>query len=98
VKNIQVIDDARNCTYDIFAVTDAEFDVLFPNPGQDIEFIEDVVERLGDECVGKLMMPVWKRLVNKPDVVGIHATLFYGLIDEKKRFYPTKKSSEMTGH
>ena len=38
MKNIQVIDGANNCSYDIFAVTDDEFKILFPDPGQDIEF------------------------------------------------------------
>jgi len=97
VKNIQVIDGATNCSYDIFAVTDEEFRALFPSPGQDIEFIEDVVSRLGDDTLGKLMKPVWERPVPKPDVIGIHGTLFYQLVDQKRGYIPTKKSAEMTG-
>ena len=94
MKNVQVIDGASNCAYRIYATTDEEFRVLFPAPGQDIEFIEDVVERIGDESVGNLMRPVWSRPVNKVDVSGIHGTLFYELV-QKKEFYPTKKDAEI---
>lgn len=95
MKNIQVIDGAENCTYDIFAVTDEEFKILFPDPGQDIEFIEDVIKRVGDEDLGRMMKAVWDRPVGKSDVVGIHGTLFYELIGRKKIFHPAKKGAEI---
>jgi hypothetical protein len=94
MKNIQVIDGAMNCSYSIFAVTDEEFSILFPAAGQDIEFIEDVAERVGDLELGKLMEPVWKRPVEKPDVCGIHGTLFYQLTC-KREYYPEKKSANL---
>ena len=94
MKNIQVIDGAMNCSYDIFSVTEEEFNMLFPEVGQDIEFIEDVIERVGDERLATVMRNVWARPVKKPDVIGIHGTLFYQL-SWKKEFYPTKKSSEI---
>jgi len=94
MKNIQVIDGASNCTYSIYEVTEEEFDILFPSLGQDIEFVEDVVDRVGDEALGQLMNPVWKRPVNKRDTRGIHGTIFYGLL-WKKKYYPTKKDAEM---
>jgi hypothetical protein len=40
-ENIQVIDSARNCTYDVFEIADSDFELLFPSPRQDIEFSED---------------------------------------------------------
>lgn len=49
MKNIQVIDGAINSAYAIFAVTEDEFKLIFPDYGQNIEFIEDMVERLGDD-------------------------------------------------
>ena len=52
MKNIQVIDGASNCSYDIYAVTEEEFHVLFPDAGQDIEFIEDAIDRIGDDELG----------------------------------------------
>jgi len=42
----------------------------------------------------KITMELWKRPVAKKDVCGIHGTLFYQLT-HKKRYYPTKKDSEM---
>ncbi len=30
MKNIQVIDGALNCVYDIFPLTDEDFSVIFP--------------------------------------------------------------------
>ena len=41
MKTILVIDDAENCAYDHFLAADDFFAVLFPEDGQDIEFIED---------------------------------------------------------
>ena len=92
MKNIQVIDGAQNCTYDIFAVSDEEFEQIFPN-GQDIEFAEDFFERLGGDAAAAVITPAWTRPVAKVDVAGIHGTLFFQLL-EKRKYYPTKKSSE----
>jgi hypothetical protein len=89
-----VIDGAMNCTYSIFSFSEEEFQIVFPGRGQDIEFIEDLIEREGDQRLGQLLRPVWQRLVDKKDVRGIHGTLFYEL-SFKKKYYPTKKDSEM---
>ncbi|PJG52641.1 hypothetical protein CVM73_24840 [Bradyrhizobium forestalis] len=94
MKNIQVIDGAMNCSYDIFSVTEEEFSVLFPEAGQDVEFIEDAIARVGDEELGAMMRNVWNRRVKKPDMVGLHGTLFYEL-SWKKKYYQTKKSSDI---
>ncbi len=93
MKNIQIIDEALNCTYSIFAVEDAEFEFLFPN-GTDIEFNDDLFIRLGEVEATKLLAQVWARPVNKKSVVGIDGTLFFDL-NYKKKFYPTKRESEM---
>jgi hypothetical protein len=94
MKNVQVIDGADNCTYPVYAMTLEEFAHVFPLEGQDIEFIEDVVSRLGEDKSAALMNPVWNRLVTKNEVIGIHGTLFYGL-SSRKKYYPTKKDEEM---
>jgi hypothetical protein len=93
LKNIQVIDRAENSTYSIFAATDEEFEAIFP-ASADIEFVEDFFERVGEETATKITLELWKRPVAKKDVHGIHGTLFYQLT-HKKRYYPTKKESEM---
>ncbi|MGJ4941489.1 hypothetical protein ACQR1W_13025 [Bradyrhizobium sp. HKCCYLS1011] len=94
MKNIQVIDGADNCAYDVFAVTDEEFRVLFPVPGQDIEFIEDAIERVGDDQLGAMMRNVWARRLEKPHVIGIHGTVFYELLG-KKKYYPHKRDDDI---
>ena len=58
--------------------------------GRDIEFIEDMVDRLSDDRVGAIMAPVWAKEIAKPDVLGIHGTLFYGLL-QKKKYYVNKR-------
>lgn len=91
MKNIQIIDGAENCTYDIFAVSEELFNLIFPNPGQNIEFIEDVLSRITKE-EEKLFSDMWKHRVLKKEVIGIHGTLFYEL-QLKKEYYPTKIDS-----
>lgn len=92
MKNIQVIDGANNCAYDVYSATEEEFQIVFPAPDQDIQFIEDIRD---DENTKKVLSQIWKRRLNKPEINGIHGTLFYELI-EKKQFYPNRKESDLT--
>jgi hypothetical protein len=92
MKNVQYIDDADNCPYDIYALTDEEFTMVFPD-GQDIEFIEDLTKRIPDEFAG-ILQRFWRRPVDKKTVNGIHGTLFFKW-ETKKDYYPTKKDNEM---
>ena len=94
MKNVQVIDGAINCSYSIYEFTDEEFALIFREPEQDIEFIEDVIARIGDGRTGDILRPVWKRRRNKSEAIGIHGTLFYELAN-KKKYYPTKREKEM---
>ena len=48
-KNIQVIDSAENCMYDIYEVSEVDFNIIFPAPNQDIEFAEELDGRKGIE-------------------------------------------------
>ena len=94
MKNIQVIDNAVNCVYDLFAATDDEFALIFPD-GQDIAFIDEVCEREGEKRVADAFNKIWKRRLRKCDAVGIHGLLFYGL-EEKKVYYRTRRDEEAT--
>ena len=94
MKNIQVIDGATNCAYSVFAVSEKIFKAIFPEDGQDIEFVEDFIRRVGKKKAGELLTPVWKNRLEKGDVVGIHGTLFYEL-ETKKVFYPTKRETDL---
>ena len=93
MKNVQVIDGAENCTYSLFAVTNEEFETLFPD-GQDIAFIDEISARLTDFRANALFSKMWSRPVLKPAAKGIHGTLFYEL-DFKKIYYPTRKEVEV---
>ncbi|HVF86745.1 MAG TPA: hypothetical protein VM866_04110 [Pyrinomonadaceae bacterium] len=93
MKHIQIIDGAQSCTYSIFAVEDAEFEMLFHN-GTDVEFSDDLFSRLGEDEATKLTAMMCGRPVDEKSVAGVHGTLFYGL-GHKKKYYPTKRESEM---
>lgn len=78
MKNVQVIDRADNATFSVFQATDDEFSVLFPALGQDIELIEEVMDRIGEEQASKVLGDLWQRPILKREVHGIHGTLYYG--------------------
>jgi hypothetical protein len=84
VKNIQIIDGAGNATYSIFQATDDEFGTIFPQPGQDIEVVEDYFSRVGEDEARKTLSPLWERPIHKRDVQGIHGTLYYNYKDNAK--------------
>jgi len=81
------------CAYDIFSVTHETFARLFPEPDQDIEFVEDFFAREGDAAQA-IFQSLFTSRVDKKDARGIHGTLFCGL-EEKRQFYPTKREREM---
>lgn len=88
MKNVQVIDGAVNCVYDVFALEDAEFDLLFP-PGQDVAFIDEALARHPPGALEPLFERLWRNRVPKREVVGLHGLLFCDL-EEKKPFYPQR--------
>lgn len=92
MKNIQVVDGAVNCVYDVFAATDEEFAAIFPS-GQDVAFIDEVYNSGSSEALDRAFKAIWQRRVPKPQVRGIHGTLFYEL-EAKKPYYPTRKDEE----
>lgn len=91
MKNIQVIDGAQNCAYDVFQATDEEFAAIFPE-GHDIAFIDEVVARNGNGLT-PILNRLWSRRIPKRDAQGIHGLLFYEL-DHKKAYYPTRRDEE----
>lgn len=92
MKNIQIIDGAENCVYDIFAATDEEFALIFQND-TDIAFINEVYESGNVQLLDIAFNSIWQRRIKKIDVQGIHGTIFYEL-DRKKVYYPTRKDEE----
>lgn len=92
MKNIQVIDGALNAVYDIFAATDIEFGLIFPD-GHDVAFIGEVQARGNEKELDEALARIWRRRIPKRDAMGIHGTLFYEL-DHKKQYYPTRRDEE----
>lgn len=92
MKNILVIDGAKNCVYDIFAASEEEFAMIFP-AGQDVAFIDEVMASGDRAKLDAAFNRIWARRIPKIDAMGIHGTLFYEL-DHKKVYYPTRKDEE----
>ena len=92
MRNIQVIDGAENAVYDVFAATDDEFMVLFPE-GQDVAFIDEVIARGQEKEINDIVARIWKRRIPKREAMGIHGILFYEL-EHKKKYYPTRRDEE----
>jgi len=92
VKNIQIIDGAVNCVYDIFQATDEEFTTIFPE-GEDVAFIDEVYARGKKKILDRTFNSIWTRRVPKVQAQGIHGLLFYEL-ESKKAFYPSRRDEE----
>ncbi len=91
MKNIQVIDGADNATFSIFRATDSEFEYIFPNPGQDIELVEDFSARLPKTFVAEILNSLWLRPIHKSKVSGIDGTLFYNHADKRHHLPASKR-------
>lgn len=92
MKFVQIIDGAINCTYDIFMVTNEEFKLIFPE-GTDIAFIDEIYQNGSAPRLDEAFAEIWQRRVKKTDAKGIHGIIFFEL-EEKKKFYPTRRDEE----
>lgn len=90
MKNIQIIDDAVNATFSVFQATDEEFAAVFPD-GRDIELVEDLIDRLGEDAAGSVLTPIWGRPILKRDALGIYGTLFYDNEERRDHVPPSKR-------
>lgn len=95
MKNIQVVDGADNCIFPIYSVSDEDFLALFPDPGQSVEFVQDLAARMGSErAAGELVMRVTKAKADKRTISGIDGTLFIDLPDRRK-YFPNKREDDV---
>jgi hypothetical protein len=92
MKNIQIIDGAQNCVYDIFSATDDEFALVFPE-GSDIAFIDEIYAEGDSQLLDVAFKNIWQRRVKKSEAKGIHGIIFYEL-EKKKVYYPTRRDEE----
>ena len=90
LKNVQIIDRANNATFSLFQATEEEFAAIFPGEGQDMELVEDFIERAGQERAGRILQAIWERPILKRDAQGIHGTLYYEYAD-RRRYLPASK-------
>jgi len=94
MKNIQVIDGANNCRYPIYSATELDFATFFPNPEQDVAFVEEFIKATGQKKAKEILNRLWSNEQNKKDVHGIHGTLFYESL-HKKPYYPDRTEKNM---
>ena len=92
MKNIQIIDGALNCVYDIFSATEDEFNLIFKK-NTDIAFIDEIYSSKNLYELDLAFAAIWKRRVKKSEIFGIHGTIFFEL-NQKKIYYPTRKDEE----
>lgn len=95
MKNVQVIDGALNSTFDIFAVPDELFQLMFPD-NRDVAFIDDV-DKVFHENGGEANWSiVYSGKVDKKHVVGIHGTLHLTTDGRIKKSFPTFREAEVS--
>ena len=92
MKNIQIIDGAQNCVYDIFSATDDEFALVF-SEGRDIAFIDEIYAEGDSQLLDVAFKNIWQRRVKKSEAKGIHGIIFYEL-EKKKVYYQTRRDEE----
>jgi hypothetical protein len=92
MKNIQVIDGALNCVYDVFAAADDDHALIFAN-GTDVAFAEDLARRSDVDRVTAALERLWTCRIQKAQAMGIHGIQFYELA-EKRQYYPSLKDEE----
>jgi len=63
---------------------------FFLDPGQDLEIVEDYVDRVGEDSAGRTLTKLWERPADKQCLQGIHGTLFYDY-KEKAKYLPASK-------
>ena len=92
MKYVQVIDGADNCVYDVFASTDEDHAVLFPD-GTDVAFAEELDQRTDSAEVAAALERLWLHRVPKARANGIHGLIFFGLM-RKRQYYPSRRDEE----
>ena len=72
MKHIEIVDGALNSRFELYAVTDQVFDLLFPAEKDEI-YLEDLSKELQEDAA--FWDQVYAREVNRHTVQGIHGIL-----------------------
>jgi hypothetical protein len=96
LKNIQVVDGAINSTFEIYAVTDDVFDLMFP-AGQNVSFVAEVEQRRKASNIDEteFWQAVYQNKLPKTEVCGIHGTLHLTGSNVEKEYFPTRREEEV---
>lgn len=73
------------------------FDKIFFQPEQDVEFLEDLEQRLGIDAAAKLIRSLLERTVRKSDISGIDGVIYIES-QEKKKYFVTKIDADIPRH
>ena len=92
MRNIQIIDKADNCVYDIFQIEESGFELDFKN-NSDIAFIEDLERRQDWLEISSVLEKMRLKRIPKIKADGMHGIIFYGLLS-KRKYYPTLRDEE----
>jgi hypothetical protein len=94
MKNIQIIDGAKNSIFEVYGITEELFDIMFPS-NTDIAFLDDLEQifaKVGDD---QIMQMLYGRPVNKKELSGIHGTLHLTGSNCDASYYPSRKETEV---
>ena len=96
MKNVQVIDGAVNSTFDIYAISEDTYNVIFSN-GEDVVFLDSVEVRLRSLNIDKeaFWQRFYRKKVLKKEVEGIHGTLHLTGSFCQEQYFPTHKENEV---
>jgi hypothetical protein len=96
MKNVQVVDGTPNTTFDIFALPDPLFDVLFPG-NADVAFFDEAVAAV--ERRGGLADAFWRKFyshrVEKKSVNGVQGTLHLQGSHVVVDHFPSRRESDV---
>jgi hypothetical protein len=90
MRNVQIIDGADNATFSLFQATVEEFLAIFPD-GRDMELVEDLIARLGEDEAGHILSAIWRRPILKREANGTHGTLFYDNANRREHVPASKR-------
>lgn len=93
MKHIQVIDGALNSTFDVFEVSDAIFEQIFPDD-TDVAFVDEITQRLGVADDWAFWQGVYGVKVDKKSLLGIHGTLHLTGSQCRPDYFPRHRESD----
>ncbi len=94
MKNVQVIDGGVNSIFEIYQISDEQFDMVFPQ-NTDIAFLDEVNQRIDPNSNTSFWNEFYSKQIAKPEVIGIHGTLHLFANDYVKRSFPNRCESDV---